>query len=119
MANQPNRAYSSLFNRKSEEKVAPTPSQPSEAVKEPKAVAEQVVTPWDVAGEVTETGEQLGIDYDKLISKFGTRPIDAELLARFTEVTGHKPHIFLRRGMFFSHRFEDICALYLVLTLGL
>jgi tryptophanyl-tRNA synthetase len=77
---------------------------------------EQVVTPWDVAGEVTESGEHLGIDYDKLIKQFGTRPIDAELLVRFKEVTGHEPHILLRRGMFFSHRlvslsYEMICTL--------
>jgi tryptophanyl-tRNA synthetase len=68
------------------------------------AAAEQVVTPWEVSGGVTESGEKLGIDYDKLIRQFGTRPIDKELLARFEEVTGHKPHILLRRGMFFSHR---------------
>ncbi|KIM30163.1 hypothetical protein M408DRAFT_328254 [Serendipita vermifera MAFF 305830] len=89
---------------KSEDNAAQALSQPSEAVKEATTTAEQIVTPWDVAGEVTETGEQLGINYDKLISQFGTRPIDAELLARFTEVTGHQPHILLRRGMFFSHR---------------
>ncbi|CCA69841.1 probable tryptophan--tRNA ligase [Serendipita indica DSM 11827] len=71
----------------------------------PKEIAtEQKVTPWDVAGEVTETGQKLGIDYDKLIKQFGTRPIDEALLARFKEVTGHDPHILLRRGMFFSHR---------------
>lgn len=71
----------------------------------PKATAgEQVVTPWDVQGGVTEDGKQLGIDYDKLIAQFGTRAIDAELLQRFERLTGHKPHVLLRRGMFFSHR---------------
>lgn len=48
------------------------------------------------------TGEE--IDYDKLIDKFGCSRIDDELLERFTKVTGHQPHVFLRRGIFFSHR---------------
>lgn len=77
---------------------------PANQTDAPPAVADQVVTPWEVAGQITETGEQLGIDYDKLIQKFGTRRIDDELLARFKEVTGHEPHRLLRRGMFFSHR---------------
>ena len=65
---------------------------------------EQVVTPWDVQGAVSSDGKQLAIDYDKLIDQFGTRRIDAALLERFEKLTGHRPHIFLRRGMFFSHR---------------
>lgn len=64
----------------------------------------QVVTPWDVAGEVSADGQQLAIDYDKLVDQFGTRRIDAALLERFEKLTGHRPHVFLRRGLFFSHR---------------
>jgi tryptophanyl-tRNA synthetase len=64
----------------------------------------QVVTPWDVQGSVAADGQQLAIDYDKLIDQFGTRRIDAALLERFERLTGHRPHIFLRRGLFFSHR---------------
>ena len=67
-------------------------------------VHEQVVTPWDVQGSVTEDGKQTAIDYDKLIVQFGTRRIDDALLERFEKVTGHKPHPLIRRGMFFSHR---------------
>ncbi|KAI0806902.1 tryptophanyl-tRNA synthetase [Fomes fomentarius] len=67
----------------------------------------QVVTPWDVQGQVSEDGKQLAIDYDKLIDQFGTRRVDAALLERFERLTGHKPHVFLRRGMFFSHRDLD------------
>ncbi|KAI0781387.1 tryptophanyl-tRNA synthetase [Trametes elegans] len=67
----------------------------------------QVVTPWDVQGSVAEDGKQLAIDYDKLIDQFGTKRIDAALLERFERLTGHRPHIFLRRGMFFSHRDLD------------
>ncbi|RNF09256.1 putative tryptophanyl-tRNA synthetase [Trypanosoma rangeli] len=54
-----------------------------------------VVTPWTVEGDV---------DYDKLIKEFGSYPIDAALLERLERVLGKKPHHFLRRGIFFSHR---------------
>ena len=53
------------------------------------------VTPWEVADEV---------DYDKLIREFGCHPIDEALLERIERVTNKKPHHFLRRGIFFSHR---------------
>jgi len=56
-----------------------------------------VVTPWEVRGRV---------DYEKLIKQFGTRRIDPELLRRLEEHTG-KLHMFLRRGIFFSHRDLD------------
>lgn len=65
---------------------------------------EQIVTPWDVQGQVSEDGQQLAINYDKLIDQFGTKRIDQALLARFEKVTGHRPHPLLRRGTFFSHR---------------
>lgn len=65
---------------------------------------EQNITPWDVEGAVDEEGKQQAIDYDKLIANFGTRKITEETLLRFTEVTGHEPHIFLKRGVFFSER---------------
>ena len=65
----------------------------------------QVVTPWDVEGAVTDDGKQLAIDYDKLVDQFGTRRVDAAVLERFERLTGQRPHIFLRRGMFFSHRY--------------
>ena len=59
---------------------------------------EDVVTPFDV-----EAGEK-GVDYDKLIKKFGSDKITPELIERFEKVTGRKAHRFLRRGIFFSHR---------------
>lgn len=68
------------------------------------STTEQVVTPWDVQGQLSEDGQQLAINYDKLIDQFGTRRIDTILLERFEKVTGHKPHPLLRRGTFFSHR---------------
>jgi len=78
----------------------PAPSPPREST----LAVEQKVTPWQVVGSVAEDGQELGIDYDKLIEQFGTKRIDEELLKRFKEVTGHDPHRLLRRGMFFSHR---------------
>jgi len=81
-------------------------AQPLEAKLEKAQIDEQVITPWDVQG--TETG----IDYDKLIQKFGSQKISDELLERFTKCTGHEPHHFLRRGIFFSHRdFDHILTL--------
>ena len=88
----------------------PGPSTTSDPVPVIKAAAEgatahdQVVTPWDVKGSVSEDGKQLAIDYSKLIVQFGTVPIDAALLERFEKLTGHRPHLLLRRGTFFSHR---------------
>lgn len=57
--------------------------------------AEAVVTPWTVEGDV---------NYDKLIKDFGCQKIDEAMLERMERVTGQKPHHFLRRGIFFSHR---------------
>lgn len=59
--------------------------------------SEQKVTPWEVEAED-------GVDYGKLIVEFGSSPIDDVLLKRFESLTGHTPHHFLRRGIFFSHR---------------
>lgn len=58
---------------------------------------EQVVDPWTVESDGA-------IDYDKLVSLFGSQRIDQELLDRIERVTGKKVHRFLRRGIFFSHR---------------
>lgn len=60
---------------------------------------EDEVNPWDV-----QAASNKGIDYDKLVVKFGSSKIDDSLLTRFEKVTGHKPHHLLRRGIFFSHR---------------
>ncbi|KAJ3781935.1 hypothetical protein GGU10DRAFT_91979 [Lentinula aff. detonsa] len=74
---------------------------------------DQVVTPWDVQGSVSNDGKQQAIDYGKLIVQFGTRRIDEALLQRFEKLTGRKPHVLLRRGMFFSHReFDKILDRY-------
>ena len=38
--------------------------------------------------------KSMGIDYDKLISQFGTKHITEETLERFKQVTGEEPHPF-------------------------
>lgn len=62
-------------------------------------VVEDEVTPWKVCA--TSTG---GIDYYKLINKFGCDPIDGKLIKRFEQVTKIKAHPWLRRGIFFSNK---------------
>lgn len=74
---------------------------------------QQVVTPWDVQGQITQDGKQLAINYDLLIDQFGTRHIDGALLDRFERLTGVKSHPLLRRGMFFSHRQVSYIPQYL------
>uniref|UniRef100_UPI00398E5C7B tryptophan--tRNA ligase, cytoplasmic-like n=1 Tax=Pristiophorus japonicus TaxID=55135 RepID=UPI00398E5C7B len=57
------------------------------------------VDPWTV-----QTSSAKGVDYDKLIVRFGSNKIDQALIDRIEQVTGQKAHHFLRRGIFFSHR---------------
>jgi tryptophanyl-tRNA synthetase len=57
------------------------------------------VDPWNVASK-----SDTGIDYDKLIRRFGSSKVDQILLDRMVKVTGKPVHHFLRRGIFFSHR---------------
>lgn len=55
------------------------------------------VTPWEVSGD---------IDYDKLITEFGTKKLDDAVLKRLESLTGPLHHM-LRRKIFFSHRDLD------------
>jgi hypothetical protein len=68
------------------------------------AAHEQIVTPWDIQGSISSDGQLLTIDYDKLIDQFGMRHIDGALLECFEHLMGHRLHILLWHGMFFSHR---------------
>lgn len=65
--------------------------------------SDQIITPWKVQGS-TINNESQSIDYDRLIKDFGTSPITIETLNKFKEITKHEPHIFLKRGIFFSER---------------
>uniref|UniRef100_A0A0R3RQH7 Tryptophan--tRNA ligase, cytoplasmic n=1 Tax=Elaeophora elaphi TaxID=1147741 RepID=A0A0R3RQH7_9BILA len=60
---------------------------------------DDLVTPWDVTAS-----SKKGIDYDKLIAKFGCYRITEDLINRFERITGKKAHPMLRRGLFFAHR---------------
>lgn len=44
------------------------------------------------------------------VVRFGSNKVDKDLVDRIEKVSGQKPHRFLRRGIFFSHRliFKDI-----------
>ncbi|KTW28137.1 tryptophan-tRNA ligase [Pneumocystis carinii B80] len=73
---------------------------------------DQVITPWKVKGRVVD-GRMEGIDYDRLIEKFGTRYLDEGILERFERLIGQKLHVFIRRGIVFSHRdFSNILDHY-------
>ncbi|XP_037815226.1 tryptophan--tRNA ligase, cytoplasmic-like [Lucilia sericata] len=58
-----------------------------------------VVNPWNVT-----SSSDTGIDYDKLIKRFGSSRIDDEMIARIEKISGKPAHHLIRRGIFFSHR---------------
>jgi len=60
---------------------------------------EDFVDPWNVVST-----SATGIDYDKLIKRFGSQKIDDALIDRIEKATGKPAHHLLRRGIFFSHR---------------
>lgn len=62
-------------------------------------VEDDVVDPWTV----TSTSDS-GVDYDKLIKRFGCSRIDDALVERLEKVAGKPVHPLIRRGIFFSHR---------------
>ena len=70
------------------------PSVPNSSVDEPPE--EDIVDPWNV-----QSASNKGVDYDKLIVKFGVAKIDEATIERFKLVTGHEPHHFIKRGIFF------------------
>ena len=57
---------------------------------------DDLVTPWNI-----EAKDDTGIDYDKLIDKYGCFPITPELIERLERAIGEKAHRFIRRGIFF------------------
>ncbi|SPN98810.1 probable cytoplasmic tryptophanyl-tRNA synthetase [Cephalotrichum gorgonifer] len=92
--------------------TAPIPD-PAAADQVENSTAEQDINPWSVTGAQDESGEVAAIDYLNLAKKWNTSLIDEKVLERFERVTGHKPHRWLRRGLFFSHRdFDKILDKY-------
>ncbi|KAL8424796.1 hypothetical protein Efla_001010 [Eimeria flavescens] len=73
----------------------------------PEGKDDQIITPWEVQGEG-------GIDYDKLLRKFGCSAISPEIIQRIEEVTGRRAHHMLRRGLFFSHRDLDVLLAHML-----
>lgn len=61
--------------------------------------AEDIVTAFNI-----EAASEKGIDYEKLIKKFGCYAITPDMVERIEKLTGKKPHKLLRRGVFFCHR---------------
>ena len=57
-----------------------------------------VINPWKVEAD------DGGVDYDKVVKDFGSTLIDSALIERFERITGKRPHPWLRRGIFYSHR---------------
>jgi tryptophanyl-tRNA synthetase len=87
----------------SEPSIVPAPAAPA-AVASDTSGTKQNVNPWNVTGEVGADGVLKAFNYNSLIEEWGTKKITEEDLKRFEEVTGHKPHRFMRRGIVFSHR---------------
>ena len=77
----------------------------AETAAEPVAKATaQEINPWDVQAATDEQGNVQEFDYAAISQQWATKLIDDALLERFEKVTGHKPHRWLRRRLFFSHR---------------
>jgi hypothetical protein len=67
---------------KQQQKPPKTLTAPTVVEEVKKPVENDVVTPWDVEAETDK-----GIDYDKLIKKFGSEPITEKLLVDIEKLT--------------------------------
>src|SRR5687768_11331877 len=90
------------------------PSEPGTAEEQKAAVelsatVENIVIDEDVVNiENVASSSEKGIDYDKLLDKFGCFPLTHELKEKVERLTEMKLHRFLRRGIFFCHRDLDL-----------
>lgn len=75
--------------------AAEEPAEPSSAA----AAAEDIVDPFNVS-----SSSKTGIDYARLIIKFGSAAITEDLISRLERVTNRPAHPWIKRGIFFSHR---------------
>ena len=60
---------------------------------------EDIVTAFEITA-----ASKSGIDYNKLIEKYGCFKITDEQIDAIEELTGKKAHRFIRRGIFFCQR---------------
>lgn len=60
---------------------------------------EDFVDPWTVTSK-----SATGVNYEKLIERFGCSHIDDVLIQRLEKAAGKPVHPLIRRGIFFSHR---------------
>ncbi|GAB1730671.1 hypothetical protein NU195Hw_g402t1 [Hortaea werneckii] len=89
------------------------PPKAEELQEEKKKPSGQQIDPYNVAGEVDESGNIKAIDYDRLIQEFGVQPLTEDHLKRFEQVMGKPAHRLMRRKLFFSHRdFDKILDTY-------
>ncbi|KAJ1606076.1 tryptophanyl-tRNA synthetase [Cryptosporidium canis] len=71
-------------------------------------IGDELVNPWEVKAD-----NAYGIDYNKLIDKFGCKLITKEMIERMERLTGKRAHHFFRRNIFLSHRdFDKILDVY-------
>lgn len=61
-----------------------------------------------VSAFTIQAASDKGIDYDKLIQKFGCTALTDDLRTKILELTGEQPHRLIRRGIFFCHRDLDV-----------
>lgn len=64
--------------------------------------AEDIVTPFNIS-----SGEK-GVDYNKLVEKFGCQLVTNDHVAEVESLIGRKAHHMLRRGIYFAHRDFDM-----------
>lgn len=70
---------------------------------ETKREGEDVVTAFNIVA-----ASEKGIDYEKLLVKFGCSPLTEDLKQKIERLTGMKPHRFIRRDIFYCHRDLDL-----------
>ena len=78
---------------------APKAEEPKPAEEEKEEITEDQVGAFDI-----KAASDKGVDYDKLIDKYGCFKIQEEMLKKIEELTGDKAHTFLRRNIFFCQR---------------
>ncbi len=71
--------------------------------KEEDKVTEDIVTGTEVVA-----ASEKGIDYEKLLVKFGCFALNTDIISKIEALTGKKAHRFLRRNIFFCHRDLEI-----------